>query len=146
MKLFTIGFSGKNAKTFFELLKKNGVRTLVDIRLNNKSQLAGFTKAGDIPYFLEKICNIKYIHHELLAPTKELLDGYRSGKITWQAYEIEFNRILESREILKNINFESLDNSCFLCSEALPIQCHRRLLTEYDQKNLYTQNIEIIHL
>ena len=146
MKLFTIGFSGKNAKTFFELLKKNGVRTLVDIRLNNKSQLAGFTKAGDIPYFLEKICNIKYIHHELLAPTKELLDGYRSGKITWQAYEIEFNRILESREILKNINFESLDNSCFLCSEALPKQCHRRLLAEYVQKNLPTQNIEIIHL
>jgi uncharacterized protein (DUF488 family) len=146
MKLFTIGFSGKNAKTFFELLKKNGVRTLIDIRLNNKSQLAGFTKAGDIPYFLEEICNIKYIHHELLAPTKDLLDGYKSGEITWQEYEIEFNRILESREILKNINFESLDNSCFLCSEALPKQCHRRLLAEYVQKNLYTQNIEITHL
>mgnify|MGYP003620080316 CR=1 FL=1 len=146
MKLFTLGFSGKNAKTFFELIKKNGVKTLVDIRLNNKSQLAGFTKAGDLPYFLEKICDVKYIHQELLAPSKELLDGYKKGEINWQTYEKDYINILNHREILKKLDFDTLNESCFLCSEALPTQCHRRLLVEYLQKKLNIQNIEIVHL
>ena len=46
--LYTVGFSGKDAKTFFELLKLNNVQTLLDIRLNNVSQLSGYTKKNDI--------------------------------------------------------------------------------------------------
>jgi len=42
--LYTIGFTKKNARQFFETLKTAGVKRLVDIRLNNQSQLAGFTK------------------------------------------------------------------------------------------------------
>ena len=125
--LYTVGFSGKDAKTFFELLRLNKVQMLIDVRLNNVSQLAGYTKKNDLAYFLEKICGIKYLHLPILAPTKEILDGYKSKKISWNDYEAKYIHLINERKIeryLKDIDFV---NACLLCSEKTAENCHRRL-------------------
>ena len=75
--LYTIGFTKKNARKFFGLLKQAGVKKLVDIRINNSSQLAGFAKGGDLEFFMKEICNADYVHLTDLAPTKELLKDYQ---------------------------------------------------------------------
>ncbi|HIQ51043.1 MAG TPA: DUF488 domain-containing protein [Nautiliaceae bacterium] len=143
MKLFTIGFSKKSAEEFFTLLTKNRIKKLIDIRLNNKSQLAGFANAKHLPYFL-KLHNIEYEYKPELAPTKELLDGYKKKQISWQEYEKIYNKILLDRNILNFIKKDELNNSVFLCSEPTPTHCHRRLLAEYIAKHF--DNVEIKHL
>ena len=144
IKLFTIGFTEKTAEAFFSLLKKAGVKKIIDTRLNNVSQLAGFAKGKDLEFFSKTIIDAGYEHNINLAPTKELLNNYREKKITWAQYEIEYIRILEKRSIIKKIDFEKLDGSCLLCSEHKPDMCHRRLLAEYLKKA--NKDIEIIHL
>ena len=143
MNIFTIGFSQKSAEQFFNLLVKNNVKKLIDIRLNNKSQLAGFANAKHLPYFL-KLHNIKYDYKPELAPSKELLNGYKDKSISWEEYIKVYNQILIDRDILQNISFEELDNAVLLCSEPTAEQCHRRLLSEYLSKHL--GNITIKHL
>ena len=143
MKLFTIGFSKKSAEEFFTLLTKNRIKKLIDIRLNNKSQLAGFANVKHLPYFL-KLHNIEYEYKPELAPTKELLDGYKKKQISWQEYEKMYNKILLDRNILNFIKKDELNNSVFLCSEPTPTHCHRRLLAEYIAKHF--DNVEIKHL
>lgn len=145
MKLFTIGFSGKSAEQFFELLKKNGVTTLIDARLNNKSQLAGFTKLKDFPYLLRQVAGVEYMHATSLTPTKELLDGYRDGHISWSEYEVTYDKILKSRS-LDQLSNDLLKNGCILCSEPTADKCHRRLAAQYLQSSFPDQEIEIIHL
>ncbi len=144
IKLYTMGFGQKTAKKFFSLLLQNSIAKLIDVRLNNVSQLAGFTKRDDLAYFLEKICNCDYEHRPDWAPTKELLDGYKSKKIDWPTYEQEFVQIIRQRNISGSVNPESLDMACLLCSEPLPEQCHRRLVAEYFKRQL--GNLTIIHL
>ncbi len=143
MKVFTIGFAGKNAEKFFGLLLDNNVRKIMDIRLNNKSQLAGFTKESDLKYFLKKIGNIGYEYNAGLAPTKELFDDYRSKKIDWGEFEAKFRRVLEERNAIKQLDPKNLDRVCLLCSEDLPEHCHRRLVAEEIGK---ITGCEIIHL
>lgn len=145
MKLFTIGFSGKSAEEFFELLKRNGITTLIDARLNNKSQLAGFTKAKDFPYLLKQIAGVEYVHATSLTPTKELLDGYRDGHISWSEYEVTYDEILRSRSF-DQLSDDVLENGCILCSEPTANQCHRRLAAEYLQSTCPDKEIKIIHL
>ena len=144
IKRYTIGFKKKSAQEFFELLKAYNVKRLIDIRLNNTSQLAGFTKSRDLMYFLKEICKADYAHKPELAPTKELLDNYKKNKLTWQDYEGIFNGILSDRKINEKIKIEELDNACLLCSEQEPDQCHRRLVAEYLNKNF--KDISIKHL
>lgn len=144
MKLYTIGFSKKNAKHFFELIKKNNIKKVIDIRLNNKSQLAGFTKKDDLKYFLKEICNTEYVHYDFLAPTKTLLNNFKKGIITWEEYKNEYTKLLKERDIIKKIDVNILNNSCLLCSEASPEFCHRRLLSEYFAQEF--EGLEIIHL
>ena len=143
MTIYTIGFSQKSAEEFFTLLVKNGVKRLIDIRLNNKSQLAGFANAKHLPYLL-RVHNIEYEYKPIFAPTKELLDGYKKGDISWEKYEKVFKKILEDRKVLEKININSFDNSVLLCSEPTAQNCHRRLTAEYLQKNF--ENIKIRHL
>lgn len=143
-KLFTIGFTKKNAETFFEKLIKSGIEKLIDIRLNNVSQLAGFTKKDDLIYFLKKMCNCDYVHKPLLAPTKEILDAYKEKEITWLEYENRFNDLLVSRKAHTFLSSSDLHMVCLLCSEPTPDKCHRRLVAEF-YKN-YFKNIEVIHL
>ncbi|WP_255812082.1 DUF488 domain-containing protein [Treponema denticola] len=143
-KIYTIGFTKKDAKTFFSLLSKNKIVRLIDIRLNNFSQLAGFTKKSDLQYFLKKICNIEYLHLSELAPTEDILRRYKRGAIGWVEYEQQFNALLQKRKPENSMGLDILMDSCLLCSEPTADKCHRRLVAEYFKK-LYP-NIEIIHI
>ncbi|MBQ8178150.1 MAG: DUF488 domain-containing protein [Clostridia bacterium] len=146
MKLFTIGFTQKNARKFFGLLQKNGIKTVVDIRLNNTSQLAAFAKGEDLKFFLTEFCAIDYIHDVTFAPTESLLKDYKSKKVSWYDYEKEFDRIMLGRNIKNHIlnNYSNKDSICLLCSEALPNQCHRRLVANIFKETL--NDVEIVHL
>jgi uncharacterized protein (DUF488 family) len=149
MKLFTLGFTKKSAEQFFELLKKNNIQTLIDIRLNNNSQLAGFTKGLDLKYFLKELCSIEYIHIIELAPTKVLLDDYKKKKISWNGYEERFNQLLEQRNVARDLRCffsQHLAPFCLLCSEPVPDKCHRRLVAEYIKNKIPDLGVEIIHL
>ena len=142
--IFTIGFTKKNAEIFFTLLANSGVKRVIDTRLNNVSQLAGFTKKVDLEYFLKEIANIEYVHLLDLAPTKNILDDYKKKKIDWKTYEEEFLHLLAKRKIEEKLNPELFDKSCLLCSEAKPHYCHRRLVAEY--LNSKWGNASICHL
>jgi uncharacterized protein (DUF488 family) len=144
MNLYTIGFTKKSAEEFFNILIKNSVRRIIDTRLNNKSQLAGFSKEEDLKYFLKKISNIDYVYMPQWAPTEEILNGYRKKLINWQEYEKKYTDILKERNILKKLDLSILEDACLLCSEDKPEHCHRRLLAEY--LSSYNNNIKIIHL
>ena len=144
IKLYTIGFTKKNAQQFFDLLISNSVDNIVDTRINNTSQLAGFAKADDLEYFAHQLGGINYKHNIDFAPTKELLSKYRKQEMSWQEYEIEYLNLLDMRNILKDLSIEELHNNCLLCSEHTPEHCHRRLLAEYLQR--VNSNVEIVHL
>jgi uncharacterized protein (DUF488 family) len=144
IKLYTIGFTGKPAESFFELLNKSEVTKIIDTRINNISQLSGFAKGADLKFFARKIGGMLYEHDIELAPTKELLSNYREKKISWNEYEIEYLNLLDVRKIRKKINIDELHQNCFLCSEHTPEKCHRRLLAEYLQH--INNDIKIIHL
>lgn len=132
MKLFTIGFTKKSAETFFTGLRNAGVKRLIDVRLNNVSQLAGFTKKNDLRYFTKAICNIDYVHLPELAPTADILDAYKKAKNgDWQLYERQFLDLISARQIENTTPRELLDGGCLLCSEEKPHYCHRRLVAEY---------------
>lgn len=143
MKLFTIGFTQKSAEDFFTRLKKAGVKRLVDVRLYNASQLAGFTKKDDLRFFLRELCGIEYLHMPKLAPTHAMLDEYKKRKGSWEGYVQEFTALIASRHI-ETIDKELLDGSCLLCSEDRPDQCHRRLVAEYLRDKW--RDVEIEHL
>lgn len=144
--LYTIGFTKKNAQKFFELLKNAGVRKLVDIRINNASQLAGFAKGTDLKFFMKAICNAEYEHITDLAPTKELLKDYQDKVIDWNGYTVIFKKILQDRHIAERFNVENFDNCCFLCTEDTPEQCHRRLVAEFFKAKNPDKDIRIVHL
>ncbi len=131
IELFTIGFTQKTAREFFTSLKNAGVRRVVDVRLNNNSQLAGFSKKEDLAYFLEEICGIEYVHLPELAPTQGILDAFKKQKVDWGIYERDFLDLMARREIEKRIRPDLLQHGCLLCSEHLPHHCHRRLVAEY---------------
>lgn len=144
MKIFTIGFTQKSAEQFFSVLKQPGLVRVIDSRLNNTSQLAGFTKKDDLKYFLRGISGIDYIHLPQIAPTKEILDAYKKHGGDWGIYEQKFKELMESRKIEKTLDKRLFDGGCLLCSEASPRHCHRRLVAEYLSDKW--GNVEIIHL
>lgn len=131
MDLFTIGFAGKSAEQFFTSLMKHGVKKVIDIRLNNASQLAGFTKKNDLKYFLKVIAGIEYEYIPQLAATKEIMDGFRGGKISWEEFKATYLDLLEERQVLTKLKPEDFDRACLLCSEEKPDHCHRRLAAEW---------------
>jgi len=143
MKLFTIGFTKTTAKNFFNRVKNSGAGKIIDVRLNNKSQLAGFAKRDDLSYFAETICGIGYQHIPDLAPTQDILDGFKKRKGSWEEYEEKFLRLMAQRKI-EEINPELLDGGCLLCSEDKPHNCHRRLVAEYLRDKW--GDVEIVHL
>ncbi len=131
MTVYTIGFTKKSAETFFRLLGGSSARRLVDVRLNNVSQLAGFAKKDDLKFFLREICSIDYLHLKLLAPTQEMLDQYKKGGGDWELYERRFLDLMEERSIEDELSRDVIEDSCLLCSEDSPRRCHRRLVAEY---------------
>lgn len=131
MKIYTIGFTQKNAEEFFHLLRKADLKRVVDVRLNNSGQLAGFAKQQDLKFFLRELCGIDYVHIPELAPTQDILDTYKKHKGEWSVYEQEFLSLMEKRCIDESIARDLIDHSCLLCSEHKPHHCHRRLVAEY---------------
>lgn len=132
MKIYTIGFTGKRASQFFELLKAESIEQLVDVRLNNTSQLSGFSKRDDLKYFLKAICNIEYRHEILLAPTQEMLDAFKKAKGDWKDYQSQFLSLMSARQIEKTIPRELfLPHTVLLCSETSPAECHRKMVVDY---------------
>lgn len=142
--VYTIGFTKKSAKEFFQRLSEIGIKRVLDIRLNNSSQLAGFTKEADLKYFLRTICNIDYKYIPELAPTQDILDAYRKKRIDWAGYEKSFLELMTTRKVENLVSRSILDKACFLCSEDKPNKCHRRLVTEYLKSKL--GNIEVTHI
>lgn len=142
--MFTIGFTQKSAQKFFETLKRAGVKRVIDTRLNNVSQLAGFAKRSDLEYFLKAIDDIEYIHILDLAPTKDILDEYKKQKGNWSVYEQKFLKLMADRQIENRVSPDLADGACLLCSEAKPHHCHRRLVAEY--LNDRWGNVNICHL
>lgn len=143
MKLFTIGFTKTSAENFFDRIKRSGANAIVDIRLNNVSQLAGFAKRDDLKYFAKAICSIDYRHIPKLAPSKDILDKYKKDGGNWAEYERKFIDLMQSRHV-ENIDRKLLDGGCLLCSEDTPHHCHRRLVAEYLKR--HWEDVEIIHL
>ena len=143
--IYTIGFTKKKAEYFFEKLKKAGVKRVVDVRLNNVSQLAGFAKKDDLIYFLKQLGGMDYVHFPELAPTKDILDAYKKQKGDWATYERKFIELMERRHIENKIPKEVLNEGCLLCSEDKPHHCHRRLVAEYLSKK-WDEEVEINHL
>lgn len=145
MRVMTIGFTKTSAEKFFTRLKKSGTQRVIDVRLNNISQLAGFAKKQDLSYFLKELCSIEYVHMPQLAPTQEMLDNYRAGTAgNWDKYQRAFVALLTSRKVEKSLSKELLTDGCLLCSEATPHQCHRRVVAEYLQQKW--GDLEIVHL
>jgi len=145
MKINTIGFTKKNAQTFFNFIKNENVSTLVDVRLNNVSQLAGYAKRDDLKFFLKELCDTDYLHIPDLAPTKELLNGYKKGGMSWERYEDNFLNLMAQRNIERILKPTLLNNSCLLCSEHEPHFCHRRLVVEYLNEHT-DQHYQVKHL
>jgi len=145
MTTYTIGFTQKGAEKFFHLLSDNGVRKMLDVRLNNVSQLSGFAKRDDLRFFLKNLCDAEYLHVPDLAPTKEILNGYKKKQISWEFYEDKFLNLMAIRNIERIFRHDELENSCLLCSEHKPHFCHRRLVVEYLNENSGL-SLEVKHL
>jgi len=143
MRIYTIGFTKTTAENFFTRLKNSGAQKIVDVRLNNVSQLAGFAKRDELKYFAKAICGIDYQHFPVLAPTQDILDEYKKNRGSWADYERKFLDLMSKREIEK-IDRETLDGGCLLCSEDKPHHCHRRLVAEYLEAKW--GDVEIRHL
>lgn len=143
--LYTIGFTRKKAEYFFSTLKQSGVKRVLDVRLNNVSQLAGFAKKDDLVYFLRELGEMEYIHLTELAPTQEMLDAYKKHKGDWSVYEDQFLQLMAQRRIEEKLDKEIIAEGCLLCSEDQPHHCHRRLVAEYLQHH-WGSALQVTHL
>lgn len=147
MTVYTIGFTQKHAEDFYEKIKAAKIDLLIDVRLNNTSQLASFSKFPDIVYFLDKLCNVRYCHDVKLSPTEVLLKSYKKGETTWSDYEVIFRKTMEDRNITEHIQKQYAKykdaNICLLCSEPTAEKCHRRLVAEYFNEVFNSQTIHI---
>ena len=145
MEIYTIGFTQTTAERFFDRLADAGVKRLLDVRLNNSSQLAGFAKAKDLPFFLERLIGAEYRHEPLLAPTQELLDAYKKHKGDWATYEDGFLELMRTRHIESTLSRGDFEiPTALLCSEPTPEHCHRRLVCKY--LAAHWSDLEPVHL
>ena len=144
MRIFTIGFTKKPARRFFELLRTSGARRVIDVRLNNVSQLAGFAKRDDLAYFLAEICGMDYVHLPELAPTKQMLDDYKKRRGDWSTYEARFLDLMRARRVERTVAKKIVADGCLLCSEHTPDRCHRRLVVEYLDR--HWGGLQVTHL
>jgi uncharacterized protein (DUF488 family) len=144
LRLYTIGFTRTTAESFFSRLSQAGVKKIIDVRLNNASQLAGFAKKNDLPYFLRALCGVGYEHRPELAPTQDMLDAYRKHGEDWETYQDRFLRLMQMRRIEETVTRSVLDECCLLCSEDKPDHCHRRLVADYLERKWGA--VDVVHL
>lgn len=143
--IFTIGFTGSSAESFFERLRGTGVKKVIDTRLWASSQLAGFAKKKDLPYFLKEIADIDYEYRKELAPSDDILKPFKDSKISWDEYEVQYIDLINHRNITNILDPDEVHEACFLCACKTEHHCHRRLLAEYLQRE-WKQPVEIVHL
>jgi len=147
VEIYTIGFTQTTARDFFGRLKDAGILRLIDVRLKNSSQLAGFARRDDLAFFLKELCGAEYVHEPRLAPTQELLDGLKKHKGSWTEYEAGFAALLRERRIEEAFSPAFFAGpTVLLCSEATPEHCHRRLIVEYLQRAWPEEGIWPVHL
>ncbi len=146
MNVFTIGFTKTTAERFFGRLGDAGVRRVVDVRLNNRSQLAGFAKRDDLKFFLRALGGIDYVHEPVLAPTQDILDALKKDKGPWEDYERAFLALMRERRIEEKLDPGLFDSGCLLCSEDKPHHCHRRLVVEYLTEAWPESDLQVVHL
>jgi uncharacterized protein (DUF488 family) len=132
--LCTIGFAKKSLRKFIGLLQDAGVTKVIDIRLHNTSQLAGYAKRDDLEFILETF-GIAYEHVPELAPTEELMKSYKKGSTDWETYTVALKELLNQRDAARlwlppSRVFDDGVN-CLLCAEDSPKRCHRRLVAEH---------------
>jgi uncharacterized protein (DUF488 family) len=145
VEVYTIGFTKRSASDFFRALRDAGVKRLLDVRLNNSSQLAGFTKRDDLPFFLRELCGADYVHEPLLAPSADIFDAYRKRKGSWVDYERAFLRLIADRQIERRVDRNLFAvPTVLLCSEPTAERCHRRLVADYLQQ--HWGELEVVHL
>ena len=142
--VFTVGFTKKTAGEFFEKLRAAGVKRVVDVRRNNVSQLAGFSKRDDLKYFLKEILDVDYVEEPLFAPTEAIMDSFKKNKGRWEDFQRDFLKLMAERRIEKEIDPPLLAGGCLLCSEDTPHHCHRRLVLDYLQKKW--GNLDVKHI
>lgn len=154
MRVYTIGFGGKSAQAFFAKLSEAGVEKLIDIRRSNNTLYCGFTRSRDLPFFLERLGRIQYVHEPEFAPSVELLRDYqvrmkknKKDPDTWPEYVRRFSEEIAGRAVMDLFrkHAEGVRSVCLLCTEPIPDKCHRRLLAEYIQEQA-GDAIDIIHL
>ncbi len=145
INLFTIGFTKTTAENFFNRLVTVNVKRVIDVRLNNTSQLSGFAKGRDIAYFLKTIAEIDYLHEPLLAPTEDILTAFKKKKGEWSVYEKQFLDLMDKRKIDEKLSPDLFCQGCLLCSEDKPHHCHRRLVAEF-LNDRWKIKIQIKHL
>ncbi len=145
IKIFTIGFTGSSAEHFFERLRSAGVNKVIDTRLWASSQLAGFAKKKDLPYFMKELIGVDYEYREDLAPSKDILKALKDNRITWNDYEVQYIDLINHRNITNVLHPDEVHEACFLCACKTEHQCHRRLLVEHLQKE-WDHPVEIVHL
>lgn len=145
IELFTIGFTKKGARKFFELLRDANASRIIDVRLNNESQLAGFAKRTDLEFFAKEICQMDYLHVPDFAPTKDILDAYKKHGGDWAVYEDKFMELMDKRRVESAVSPEVINGGCLLCSEHEPHHCHRRLVAEY-LNDKWDSNLSVTHL
>jgi uncharacterized protein (DUF488 family) len=143
VKLFTIGFTQKSAQHFFDLLERNCVKLLIDVRLHPGGQLSGFAKQEDLRYFLQRLIGCDYRHMPILAPEDDFLSQYRKDH-DWETYTRRFEALMDARHIPQLLDRLVFDNAVLLCSEHKPDRCHRRLVAERLARNWPA--LEIAHL
>lgn len=142
--LYTIGTTKKSLKQFIKLLQQNKIETLIDTRLHNTSQLAGFSKKDDLSFILGLV-KIKYSHNLSLAPSQEFLRPFKHKQLSWEQYENFYIDLIKNRHVEKQINnIVGTGHNCILCSEDSPSHCHRRLLAQYLKE--FDASIQIVHL
>jgi uncharacterized protein (DUF488 family) len=146
--LCTIGFTGKTAQEFFDLLRNAEVQSVIDVRQNRTGQLSAFAKYPDLQFFLRQIGNIGYRHEPLLAPTPELRKSYQQDK-DWAAYEKGLLKLLRQRGVPKSLDRSSWPAKvALLCTEPGPERCHRRLVADLLAKDwrAASDEVEVRHL
>ena len=144
IQIFTIGFTGKCAEEFFQKIKTSGAQKVIDTRLWASSQLSGFARKKDLPFFFKELCEIPYEYRKDLAPTSEILKAFKGKKIGWEEYEAEYKKLIQSRNVSNILKPQELDKACLLCACKTEHQCHRRILAEHLKDEW--QNVEIKHL
>lgn len=132
MEIATIGFTSTSAQSFFDRIGGAHVPAVVDVRLSNTSQLAGFAKRDDLAYFLDKICGVAYVEEKRLATPHELLDDWRHKRISWDEYAKRYRETITGRDVANALDRKLFERGVILlCSEPTDEHCHRRLAAEY---------------